>query len=57
MADVQRFGGIFPTVSDIAQKTGLAKGTVYIYFSSKEEIFLELFLQKLRSGAIQRLPD
>lgn len=40
-------GGSFPTVSDIAKRSGLAKGTMYLYFSSKEEIFLELFLLKL----------
>jgi AcrR family transcriptional regulator len=31
-----------PTVADIAEHTGLAKGTVYRYFQSKEHIFLPL---------------
>ena len=31
-----------PTVADIAADTGLAKGTVYRYFQSKEQIFLAL---------------
>ncbi|MBZ9613221.1 TetR/AcrR family transcriptional regulator [Rheinheimera maricola] len=31
-----------PAVADIAMATGLAKGTVYRYFKSKEQIFLAL---------------
>ena len=31
-----------PAVADIASDTGLAKGTVYRYFQSKEQIFLAL---------------
>lgn len=31
-----------PTVADIASAAGLAKGTVYRYFHSKEEIFIAL---------------
>jgi len=34
-----------PTVADIAQHTGLAKGTVYRYFQSKEQIFLALLTE------------
>jgi len=30
-------------VSDIAERAGVAKGTVYEYFSSKEELFFEVF--------------
>lgn len=37
-----RSDGILPTVSDIASATGLAKGTVYLYFRSKEELFVAL---------------
>jgi AcrR family transcriptional regulator len=33
------------TVDDIAEAAGLAKGTVYLYFPSKREIFLEIFRQ------------
>lgn len=32
----------FPTISAIADRTGLAKGTVYLYFESKEDIFTAL---------------
>src|SRR5690606_33267249 len=34
-----------PAVADIAADTGLAKGTVYRYFQSKEQIFLALLTQ------------
>ena len=29
-------------IADVARKAGIAKGTVYLYFKSKEEMFLEL---------------
>ncbi|MFA6034935.1 MAG: TetR/AcrR family transcriptional regulator [Myxococcota bacterium] len=35
------------TMDDIARKAGTGKGTVYWYWHSKEEIFLELLDQKL----------
>ncbi|MDP5137258.1 helix-turn-helix domain containing protein [Rheinheimera baltica] len=34
-----------PAVADIAADTGLAKGTVYRYFQSKEQIFLALLTE------------
>ena len=34
-----------PAAADIAAAAGLAKGTVYLYFRSKEEIFIALLLQ------------
>jgi len=40
--------GKLPTVAVIAQKSGLSKGTVYLYFRTKEEIFLQLYLNKLQ---------
>ncbi len=36
------------TVNEIAAKAGLAKGTVYLYFKSKEEIYLAVFLQQIQ---------
>lgn len=36
---------ILPTVATIAKNSGQAKGTVYLYFSSKESIFLTLLQQ------------
>jgi AcrR family transcriptional regulator len=40
--------GQLPTVSVIAQKSGLSKGAFYLYFKTKEEIFLQLYLHKLQ---------
>ncbi len=40
--------GQLPTVSGIAQKSGLSKGTFYLYFKTKEEIFLQLYIHKLK---------
>ncbi len=37
----QRDGNV-PTAAQLAEACGLAKGTVYLYFRSKEEIFLAL---------------
>lgn len=37
--------GDLPAVSDIAAAAGLAKGTVYLYFRTREEIFCELLVQ------------
>ncbi len=34
--------GQLPTVSQISKKAGIAKGTLYLYFKSKEEVFLAL---------------
>ncbi|THB74971.1 MAG: TetR/AcrR family transcriptional regulator [Desulfobacteraceae bacterium] len=39
--------GKLPTVSVIAQKAGLSKGCVYLYFKTKNEIFLHLFMHQL----------
>ncbi|MEO0101972.1 MAG: TetR/AcrR family transcriptional regulator [candidate division WOR-3 bacterium] len=43
--------GFFPTrVEDIARAAKVAKGTVYLYFSDKESIYLALFAQKIDEG-------
>lgn len=39
--------GTLPTVNAIAAKAGVAKGTAYIYFKSKEAIYMALFEQQL----------
>ena len=47
---MQRFASTpYDTLSmaDIATKTGVAKGTLYLYFRSKEELFLALYEQEL----------
>lgn len=35
------------TMEDLAKKCEIAKGTLYLYFCTKEEVFTEIFLQKL----------
>ena len=37
-----RSGAVLPSAADIAHQAGLAKGTVYLYFRSKEAIFIAL---------------
>lgn len=44
------------TVADIARGAGLAKGTVYLYFRTKEELFLQLVLEELE-GWFSELGD
>ncbi len=48
--------GKLPTVLSIAQKTGLSKGAIYLYFKNKEEIFLSQCVFKLTEwfAAIQQ---
>lgn len=36
------------TVDNIADKCGLAKGTIYLYFKSKEEIYVSLMINGLK---------
>ena len=38
--------GDFPSVAAIADAAGVAKGTVYIYFGTKEEVFQALFFER-----------
>jgi AcrR family transcriptional regulator len=38
-----------PNVADVADEAGLAKGTVYLYFASKEELLLALHERNLDS--------
>lgn len=35
------------TMSGLARRAGLAKGTLYLYFRTKEELFLSLFVESL----------
>ena len=46
-----------PTVSNIARKAGLSKGTVYLYFRTKEEIFLNLFVHLLERWFTSIAPE
>lgn len=36
------------SIGQIADKADVAKGTIYIYFDSKQEIFLELMMEELK---------
>lgn len=38
-----------PSVAQVAKKAGLAKGTFYLYFKTKEELFIELFKDAFES--------
>jgi AcrR family transcriptional regulator len=55
------FDGV--TISGIAQRAGVAKGTAYLYFNCKEAVFLELLQTELRqwesqlSQALASLPS
>jgi AcrR family transcriptional regulator len=37
------------TINEIAERAGLAKGTVYLYFKTKEELFLSLQEQQFKA--------
>lgn len=56
MAVFARRGMARTTISDIAREAGIGKGTVYEYFTSKEQVFGEAFLhfQHLVDGEIAR---
>ena len=40
-----RGGGELPSVARIAEAAGLAKGTIYLYFETREAIYADLLLQ------------
>lgn len=45
-------------VSDVAKEAGVADGTIYLYFKTKEEILLSIFeesMDTLREGLVARL--
>ena len=44
--------GQLPSVAQVVKEAGLAKGTFYLYFKTKEELFLELL-----SSAVERFFD
>ncbi len=45
------------SMSMISKRAGIAKGTIYIYFETKEEIFLSLSLDELRSWLTQLMTE
>jgi AcrR family transcriptional regulator len=42
-------GHKLPSAADVAKQAGIGKGTVYLYFRTKEEIFLALFSYQMRN--------
>ncbi len=44
---ILKFGYYETKVEDITKEAGVAKGTFYIYFSSKEDIFIEILKVKI----------
>lgn len=44
-----RFGPKKATIDDIARAAGLGKGTIYLYFKSKDEIFLSVVRAELKT--------
>ena len=57
----RRFGYSKTTMEEIAGDAGISKGTIYIYFKNKEEIFTELLdketleLERLMYGRIKNM--
>jgi len=57
---VKRHGHAAISVAEVARHAGVAKGTVYLYFRSKEEIYLglhELWLERKLDAFSQLLSD
>src|SRR5260370_38987724 len=42
-----RYGFYNSRVSDIAREAGIASGTIYLYFKTKDEILVTLFREKM----------
>ena len=42
----EKANGTLPSVAQIAEAAGLGKGTIYIYYRTKEEIFAALLLER-----------
>jgi TetR/AcrR family transcriptional regulator len=53
---MERHPGRLPTATEIAQAAGVTKGVIYIYFATREEIFLTLFAQ-LGQEFLQKMQD
>jgi AcrR family transcriptional regulator len=47
----------FANVSEVAQAAGLAKGTVYLYFQTKEELYLALYTRNAESFFSELIAD
>jgi AcrR family transcriptional regulator len=49
--------GVLATTASIARRAGVAEGTLFTYFESKEALFQELYLHLKRSLADTIMPD
>lgn len=51
--------GQISTVAEVAKQARLSKGSIYLYFKNKEEIYLQLFIEKIKqwmvSGGVIRI--
>lgn len=50
---ISKYGFRKTTVDDIASKAGVAKGTIYIYFQNKLDIFISIVEEKLTNLMMQ----
>lgn len=49
------YGYAETSISILAQKAGISKGGMYHYFTTKRELFLELFLYKVKQYHSEQL--
>jgi AcrR family transcriptional regulator len=60
---LQRWGYKKTTIDDIARQAGVAKGTIYLHWKTREDLFMDLILrEKIREGhniqqEMERDPD
>jgi AcrR family transcriptional regulator len=47
----------YANVSEVAQEAGLAKGTVYLYFQTKEEMYLALYMRNAERFFTELIAD
>jgi AcrR family transcriptional regulator len=52
---VQRWGYKKTTIDDIARQAGVAKGTIYLHWKTREELFIALFLREAIDAGVEML--
>ncbi|MDH3479934.1 MAG: TetR family transcriptional regulator, partial [Gemmatimonadota bacterium] len=57
--EIARHGYFGTTVSSIARRAGVADGTIYLYFKSKEDVLVSIFQRAMQQfiGEAQRIVD
>ncbi|MDH3569365.1 MAG: TetR family transcriptional regulator [Gemmatimonadota bacterium] len=57
--EIARHGYFGTTVSSIASRAGVADGTIYLYFKSKEDVLVSIFQRAMQQfiGEAQRIVD